>query len=44
MKENPDEQVDLKTDRVQHWLSVGAKASETVAQILAKRGIAARTR
>ncbi len=44
LKENPDEQVDLKTDRVQYWLSVGAQASETVAQLLEKRGIVARTK
>ncbi len=44
VEKEPEKQVELKADRVQYWLSVGAKASETVAQLLEKRGIAARTR
>lgn len=29
----------LKTDRIKHWLSVGAQPSETVASLLKKAGI-----
>lgn len=32
-------QVQLKTDRIKHWLSVGAQPSETVADLLAKHNI-----
>ena len=31
--------VKLKEDRVRHWLSVGAQASDTVRDLLKKRGI-----
>lgn len=31
----------LKEDRVQHWLSVGAKPSETVETLLKKQGLIA---
>lgn len=34
------EQVKLNTERVQYWLSVGAKASETVAEMIEKAGVA----
>ena len=30
---------DLSTDRIQHWLSVGAKPTENVATVLKKHGI-----
>ena len=38
----PDEskQVVLKAERIQHWLDQGAQASETVANLLRKNGIA----
>ena len=29
----------LKRDRIEYWLSVGARPSETVRQLLAKQGI-----
>jgi len=32
-------QVELKVDRIKHWLSVGAQPSDTVADILAKQDI-----
>ncbi|OSM01959.1 30S ribosomal protein S16 [Magnetofaba australis] len=35
-KEEFAEQVELKSERVEHWLSVGAKPTETVAKILKK--------
>jgi small subunit ribosomal protein S16 len=38
---NSDEsrQVELKADRIQYWLGVGAQPSETVASLLKKQGI-----
>ena len=38
----PDKQVSLDRERIEHWLSVGAQPSETVRQILARQGIAVR--
>ncbi|RIK66759.1 MAG: 30S ribosomal protein S16 [Planctomycetota bacterium] len=42
----PDEsrQVVLKKERVEHWLSCGATASDTVRKLLKKQGIAAKSR
>jgi small subunit ribosomal protein S16 len=37
----PDKQISLKRERVEYWLSVGAQPSETVRQILKRRGIVA---
>ena len=34
-----DQQVQLDAGRIEHWLSVGAQPSETVAQLLKKKGI-----
>jgi len=34
-----DKAVSLNEDRVRHWLSVGAQPSETVRDILARRGV-----
>lgn len=34
-----DKQIVLKKERIEYWLSVGAKPSETVASILRKNGI-----
>ena len=34
-----DQQVQLKGDRVEYWLSVGAQPTDTVRQILKKKGI-----
>lgn len=34
-----DEQVKLNTERVQYWLSVGAKPSETVAAMIERSGV-----
>jgi len=36
--ENP-KVLELKTDRIKHWLSVGAQASETVHNILVREGV-----
>lgn len=40
MESSDEKQVTLKKDRVEYWLSVGAKPSESVACILKKFGIA----
>lgn len=37
-------QVVIKKDRVEHWLSCGATASDTVRKLLKKQGIVAKTR
>ena len=34
-----EEQVELKLDRIKHWLSVGAEPSETVASLVKKAGV-----
>lgn len=34
-----ERQVNLKRDRIEHWLSVGAQPSDTVRRILEKHGI-----
>ena len=39
IEKDPAKQVVLKIDRVQFWLDNGAIASDTVAELLAKRGI-----
>ena len=31
--------LDLKADRIQHWISVGAQPSETVARLLGSQGL-----
>lgn len=31
--------VEMKKDRIEHWLSKGATASDTVARLLAKNGV-----
>ena len=40
MESNNEKQVTLKKDRVEYWLSVGAKPTESVASVLKKFGIA----
>ncbi|OHB74357.1 MAG: 30S ribosomal protein S16 [Planctomycetes bacterium RBG_16_41_13] len=40
MESNSEKQVTLKRERVDYWLSVGAKPTETVASIFKKLGIA----
>jgi len=37
---DPDKQISLKRDRIEHWLNVGAKCSETVEKLLKNQGIA----
>ncbi len=37
-------QVVLKKDRIEHWLSFGAKTSDTVRHLLKKQGIARTTK
>lgn len=34
-----EQQVTLKVDRIQHWLKIGAKPSDTVRDLLKKHGI-----
>lgn len=35
----PEQQVQLNAERVEHWLSVGAQPTATVARLLKKKGI-----
>jgi small subunit ribosomal protein S16 len=39
IESNPEKQVSLNAERIQHWLSNGAQASDTVNDLLAKHGI-----
>lgn len=39
MESNNEKQVTLKKERVEYWLSVGAKPTESVASVLKKLGI-----
>ena len=41
---DPEKQTNLNVERARYWLSVGAQASETVASILKKHGLKARTK
>ena len=36
---DPEKQASLRRERVQYWLSVGAQPSETVRDLLKRRGI-----
>ena len=36
----PDKQVSLNRERIEHWLSHGAQPSDTVRQLLTQQGIA----
>lgn len=36
---DPAKQVSLKRERIEHWLSMGAKVSPTVEKLLSKHGI-----
>ena len=38
-KEKEEDKVIVKKDRVEHWLSVGARPSETVARLLRVQGV-----
>ena len=40
LAKDPDKQVRLKKDRIEHWLSCGAEVSPTVSNLLKKNGIA----
>ncbi len=40
---SPDQQVSLKRERIEYWLSEDAQPSDTVRQLLVKHGIAVRT-
>lgn len=35
----PERQVDLRTERLQHWLKVGAVPSDTVRRLLVRAGL-----
>ena len=39
LEDDLEKQLIVKQDRVEHWVNHGAKASETVATLLKKRGI-----
>jgi small subunit ribosomal protein S16 len=36
---DPEKQVNLKLERIEHWLKVGAQPSETVADLLKRHGV-----
>jgi len=36
---NPDVRFELDSERAQHWISVGARPSETVASLLKRKGL-----
>jgi small subunit ribosomal protein S16 len=36
----PETQVSLKRERIEHWLKIGARPTETVCQLLKRQGIA----
>ncbi len=38
--DEPDKQVSLNRDRIEYWLSVGAQPSDTVRDLLKRRGVA----
>jgi small subunit ribosomal protein S16 len=40
-QDDPEKKMDLNADRVRYWLSVGARPSETVRDLLRKAGITA---
>jgi small subunit ribosomal protein S16 len=40
---NPDLQLNLKRERIEYWLSVGAQPSETVRDLLKKVNVSATT-
>ena len=37
---DPQRQVSLKLDRIEHWIKAGAQPSETVADLIKKAGLA----
>lgn len=39
MIRDEERQADLKTDRIQYWLGVGAQPSDTVRRLLERRGV-----
>ena len=39
IEKNPEKQVVLKRDRIEHWLRVGATTSDTVRTLFKKQGI-----
>ncbi len=41
LEKDPAKAVTLKRERIEHWLSVGAKVSPTVESLLKKQGISA---
>jgi small subunit ribosomal protein S16 len=41
--QDPEKRVSLNIERVQHWLGVGAQPSETVADLLKKQGVSAKS-
>jgi len=40
---NPDMQCNMKKERIQYWLGVGAQPSETVKDLLKKTGLQAKS-
>ena len=41
LQKDPDKQINFKRQRIEHWLSVGAQPTRTVANLLEKAGILA---
>lgn len=39
LERDPEKQVSLKRERIEYWLSVGARPTETVRDLLKKNGI-----
>jgi len=39
LEDDLEKQLVFKQDRIEHWVSKGAKASDTVATLLKKRGV-----
>ncbi len=43
LQKDPEKQINFKRERIEHWLSVGAQPTPTVANLLEKAGILAET-
>ncbi len=42
MAKEPEKQISLKRERIEHWLKNGAQPTDTVRDLLKKQGIAAK--
>ena len=43
LAKDTEEQISLKRERIEYWLSVGAQPSDTVSDLLKKNGIAVKS-